>query len=118
MADNPDQKNKNPHTPERDWISWLSDRLSFPFEVVRIDDDDKSMMFGGGDSEPFRIDHKMKALALDSEEDLYGVIIKVREGRRIGYVPLLDLEVTDKLGFRTSRCAKRRRAAMGLLIRE
>jgi hypothetical protein len=96
MTENPDRKIQNPQTPDRDWIGWLSDRLSFPFEVVRIDDDDKFMVFGGDDSEPFRIDHKMKALAVESEEDLYGVIIKVREGRRTGYVPLLDVEVTDK----------------------
>jgi hypothetical protein len=96
MTENPDQKIQNLHTPDQDWISWLSDRLSFPFEVVRIDDDDKSMMLGGDDFEPFRIGHKMKALAIESKEDLYGIIIKIREGRKIGYVPLLDLEATDK----------------------
>ena len=96
MAQNPDQAHRHPLDSNRDWIGWLSDRLSFPFEVIRIDDDDKFMIFGGDDSEPFRIDHKMKALAIESEEDLYGVIIKVREGRKSGYVPLLNVEVTDK----------------------
>jgi hypothetical protein len=37
----------------------------------------------------------MKVINVEPEEDdLYGVIVQVREGRRKGYVPLYDLEVT------------------------
>lgn len=46
---------------------------------------------------PFRIGHTMKVIGIEPEEDnLYGVIVQVREGRRKGYVPLYDLEVTSR----------------------
>ena len=32
---------------------------------------------------------------IDIEDDLCGVIVKVRERRRVGYVPLCDVEVID-----------------------
>jgi len=38
----------------------------------------------------------MKAIDIELEDDLYGIILKVREGRRVGYVPLCDVEVTSK----------------------
>jgi hypothetical protein len=46
--------------------------------------------------EPFRLGHEMKVISLDMEDGLYGVIMKVREGRRVGSVPLCDVEVIDK----------------------
>jgi hypothetical protein len=47
--------------------------------------------------EPFRLGHTMKVIVIDPEEDdHYGVIVQVREGRRKGYVPLCDLEVTSR----------------------
>jgi hypothetical protein len=33
---------------------------------------------------------------LDFKNERYGINVKVREGRRTGYVPLSDLEVTSK----------------------
>jgi hypothetical protein len=47
----------------------------------------------------------MRVLGLDGEDDLHGVIVKVREGRRIGYVPLCDLDVIpeDDKNFRPVR---------------
>ncbi|AFY68325.1 hypothetical protein Pse7367_0004 [Thalassoporum mexicanum PCC 7367] len=79
----------------RDWLTWLSDNLVFPFQVERMEDD------FGESPEPdqaFGLGHKMKAIAIDDEisDDLYGIIIKAKEGRKTGYVPLADVEVTDK----------------------
>jgi hypothetical protein len=38
----------------------------------------------------------MNAVAIDMEDETYGIILKVREGRRVGAVPLCEVEVTLK----------------------
>jgi hypothetical protein len=39
----------------------------------------------------------MKVIGIEPEEDdLCGVIVQIREGRRKAYVPLYDLEVTSR----------------------
>ncbi len=38
----------------------------------------------------------MKALVIVNEDDLYGIIVKVREGKKVGYVPLCDLKVISQ----------------------
>ena len=67
-----------------------------PIMVERKEDDDDAYFTHIAKHAPFRLGHKMKALTLSSEDDLYGVMIKVRENRRIGSVPLCDVEVTPK----------------------
>jgi len=84
---------------QRNWMRWLQDNLSFPFIAERTDDDDDAYFNSAVASKPFSLGHKMKVLALVNEDDLYGIIVKVREGRRTGSVPLCDLRVlppTDK----------------------
>jgi hypothetical protein len=44
---------------------------------------------------PFSIGHTMKVLCVEAKDDLYGMIVKVREGRQTAFVPILDLEVAD-----------------------
>jgi len=78
---------------KRDWTVWLNTYLSFPFEVERKDDSDDAYFTDIASRQPFRLGHTMKVLALAGEDDWYGIIVKVREGRRIGYVPLADTEV-------------------------
>ncbi len=78
---------------QRDWMTWLPDNLSFPFTATRRDD----AHFHEDDAEdPFRLGHTMQVLGLELEDDLYGVIVKVREKRRVGAVPLCDMEVEPK----------------------
>jgi len=36
----------------------------------------------------------MKVIDVEND-DFYGIILKVREGRRVGYVPLFDVELLD-----------------------
>ena len=81
----------------RDWIPWLRANLSFPFEVTRVEDDDDAYFTDVAVREPFRLGRLMEVVDL-TEDDLsrFGIIAKVREGRKYGYVPLADLEVTDK----------------------
>lgn len=80
----------------RSWESWLNENLVFPFFVRRMEDDDDAYFTDVADHQPFRLGHEMKALSIDIEDDLYGIILKVREGRRIGSVPLCDVEVLDQ----------------------
>jgi hypothetical protein len=81
---------------ERDWESWLSAQLSFPFEVRREEDEDDAYFTDIASHQPFRLGHTMKVLGIEDEDDWYGIIVRVREGRRTGYVPLADVEVTSR----------------------
>ncbi len=81
----------------RDWEQWLSENLEFPFEVERIDDDDEYVLYDKStENEPFRLGHKFKVVAIDMFDDHYGMIVKAREGRYVGYVPLIEIELTDE----------------------
>ena len=81
---------------QRSWESWLSENLTFPFIVKRMEDDDDAYFTDVADHQPFRLGHEMKVIGIDQEDDLYGIILKVREGRRVGHVPLCDVEVLDQ----------------------
>jgi len=84
---------------ERDWASWLEDNLSFPFTAKREDDDDDAFFLAASKRETFRLGHKMEVVALEPDEDVdKGFLVKVREGKSEGHVPLADLEVTPKSG--------------------
>jgi hypothetical protein len=77
----------------RDWLRWLHNNLVFPFQVERMEDD-----FYDTD-EPFRVGHVMKVVGIEFTEDddpTYGIIIKVKSGRKTGYIPLCDVEVTSR----------------------
>ena len=81
---------------KRDWKKWLEQNLVFPFIVVRKEDEDDAYFTDIAKNAPFRLGHKMKVLKLSLEDDLYGIIVRVRERRRVGSVPLCDVEVTPK----------------------
>lgn len=80
----------------RSWVPWLNSKLTFPFFVKRMEDEDDAYFTDIADREPFRLGHVMKVIGIEMEDDLSGVILKVREGRKVGYVPLCDVEVLDK----------------------
>ena len=80
---------------ERDWLDWLSEKLVFPFELERKEDLNKNP-FVDTSHEPFSLGHVMKALSIEDEDEDYGIIVKVKEGRKTGYIPLCDLEVTSR----------------------
>ena len=81
---------------ERDWLTWLNEKLIFPFMVTRTEDEEDAFFTDVAKTEPFRLGHTMKVLNLEVEDDLYGIILKVREGKKVGYVPLCDVEVASK----------------------
>jgi len=81
---------------KRSWEPWLRSNIKFPFPVERMEDEDDAYFTDIAKSEPFRLGHVMEAIDIEMEDDHYGVILKVREGNRVGYVPLCDVEVTSK----------------------
>ncbi len=81
---------------KRSWELWLRNNLKFPFPIERMEDDDDAYFTDIAKSAPFRLGHAMKAIDIETEDGHYGIILKVREGRRVGYVPLCDVEVTSK----------------------
>lgn len=81
---------------KRDWIKWLKDNLSFPFTVRRMEDDDNALFSEYFRQQPFRLGHTMEVIRLESNNKDNGIIIKVKEGQEIGYIPLCDVEVRPK----------------------
>lgn len=79
----------------RDWNVWLSENLVFPFEVKRMEDLNSNPFFDN-DDETFSFRHTMKVLTIEDEDADYGILVKVREGRQSGVVPLCDVEVTSR----------------------
>ena len=80
----------------RNWMEWLGQQLSFPFTVTREDDEDDAYFSEPASKSPFRLGHKMEALALEEEDVDIGVILAVREKGHAGRVPLADVEVKPK----------------------
>jgi hypothetical protein len=79
----------------RDWSNWLSERFTFPFQVER-QEDLSANPFKPSQDKPFSVGHEMKVLSIENEDESYGIIINVREGRKTGYVPLAEVEVTSQ----------------------
>ena len=83
-------KNINPDNVWKNMEAWgnhFKNVLQFPFEaeVSEVQDDG-----------PLDAGDKVKVVEVTDVDDLYGVIVKVRQGRKGYYFPLCDLEVCDK----------------------
>ena len=81
---------------KREWKLWLKENLSFPFDVKRMEDEDDAYFTDIARHEPFRLGHTFSVLGLGYEDDLRGIFVKVKEGRKTGHVPLCDVEVTSR----------------------
>ena len=69
------------------WGDYLEKALNFPFQAeVSEAQDYGSLDFGD----------ELKILEISGIDDLYGVIIKVRQGRKIYHFPLCDLDCLDE----------------------
>lgn len=82
---------------QRDWPAWLKTHLNFPFEAIRLKDedaDDGLLTLRN----PFPVGQRLTVLGLaDSPmNDYEGIVVKVQRGANKGTVPLADLEVTPK----------------------
>ena len=69
------------------WYDYLKKMLAFPFEAKVSEPQDKG---------PLRSGDKVQVLGIDDVNDLYGILVKVSQGRRRFVFPLCDLTATDK----------------------
>jgi hypothetical protein len=89
-------KRKHQEWAKRDWMTWLSEHLTFPFNVTRKEDEDDAYFEKGTAGAVFRLGHTMKAVELESDFFPLGIVVKVREQRKVGQVPLCDVDATPK----------------------
>jgi len=69
------------------WEEYLSEHLTFPFEAV-VDEFQERGPLQAGD--------RLKVTGIGLVDDLYGVVVDVRLGRRKYAISLCDLEVVDR----------------------
>lgn len=71
-----------------EWEKYLKDNLEFPFlaEVCEYQEDGDILILGD----------KVKVFGILGSEDLYGIIVIVKLGRKTYHFPLYDLSVVDK----------------------
>jgi len=81
---------------KREWASWLSENLTFPFDVKREEDDDDAYFSEIAKTAPFRLGHVFTVIGIDSADYGYGIFVNVIEDRNKGSVPLCDVQVTSK----------------------
>ena len=70
---------------EEAWQNYLEDQLQFPFEAEIVDD-----------PEPLEVGDIVKVTAIEGADDLYGIIVKARMGRKQYSFPLCLLEPVGK----------------------
>jgi len=75
---------------KRNWVKFLSENLTFPFEAW-IDEDDLFEEAG-----PLQYGDKVVVQNISGYVDLYGVIVEIKKGRKTYKTPLSDLAVDDK----------------------
>ena len=81
---------------QRDWMSWLAERVVFPFKARREEDMDDADFRQGASSRLFQVGHTLEVLGLEGEDEMMGVIVKAQEKGQVGHLPLADLEVKPK----------------------
>ena len=70
------------------WVEHLEKNLRYPFEAVIAEFQERGSLRGG--------DKVIVTGNADATDEMYGIIVDVRVGRRKYAFPLCDLEVTDK----------------------
>jgi hypothetical protein len=76
---------------------WLKDNLTFTFQAKRMGEEDNAYFADITDNEPFRLGHTMEVIGMSPDvEPRDGILMRVKEGRRKGWVLLADLEVISK----------------------
>jgi len=77
---------KNDSEIEDAWCKYLEENLQFPFETEIMDDPG-----------PLKVGNILKVTGIDGDDDLYGIIVPVRKGRKKYWFPLCTLELVDKI---------------------
>lgn len=80
---------------KRDWGKYLAENLCLPFEAIVTEISDEEF-FGVSAIGPIRYEDKLTVVSVDFEDDLHGVLVSVKKGKKNYTYPLIDLEPTDK----------------------
>lgn len=67
------------------WESYLSDMLQMPFDAMV----DESHEMG-----PIQMGDRIRVRRIEMADEMYGIIMNVRKGRRVYHVPLADMAVS------------------------
>ena len=70
-----------------EWTKYLEKNLSFPFDAVVAENQQYGPLDNG---------NKVKVHRISTEDDLFGIIVKVRFGRKKYHFPLNELKALDK----------------------
>ena len=68
------------------WAEYLEQKLTFPFEAVVDEWQERG---------PLRSGDKVRVHAIEDADEHYGIIVKLRRGRQQFHMPLCDLAATD-----------------------
>ena len=84
-----DIRKKRSNVQEDKWYKFLQSELTFPFaaKIAEIDESGKIDL---------NWDDSVKVKGIEGFEDLYGVLVEIRKGRKKYIFPLCDLEIIDK----------------------
>lgn len=69
------------------WNKYFVEKLKFPFEAEVNEYQEPRCSIQQGE--------RLKVIKIESEEDLYGIIVEVRWGKKKRYFPLCDLKAID-----------------------
>ncbi len=69
------------------WLEYLETHLKLPFEAIISAYEERG---------PLRAGDRVKVVEITGEEDLYGVLVKVKAGRKSYIFPLCRLDAVDK----------------------
>lgn len=72
---------------KREWLGYLQENLSFPFTGVISEYQGRGLLQEGD---------TVIVTKVDSEDDLYGVIAAIKEGRKKYYFPICDIYPVDE----------------------
>lgn len=75
-----------PYRAAKDWLEYLDENISFPFKAEVCEHQEGELICIGD---------QLKVHSIEGEDDLYGVIVAVRKGRKKYFFSLIDLEPID-----------------------
>jgi hypothetical protein len=78
----------------RDWEKFLSKNLSFPFTAIVTEFQGDNIFIE--EQGPIKQSDKVLVNKVVGEDDLYGVIVAIKIGKKLFHFPLCDLDVLDK----------------------
>ena len=81
-----DIRSKRIATQENKWFDFLKSELTFPFDTIIEESENPGLKWND----------LVKVKGIAGFEDMYGILVEIRKGRKKYIFPLCDLEIIDK----------------------